>query len=176
MPVKIQDQIREFHRDSQFLRLSQRLLGVLILGLGIFVAISYVRESENLASTEISIAPDERLIPSAPSPKFKTPDRFPDLRRRLRQRNIFVDYRKESQRIRLAKTKTSQKETRSLDSVISLQGIIYKHQPVAVVQDTSNRETHFLGVGDRIQDAEIKEITAEKVIFSYGKRDVEFQL
>lgn len=61
-------------------------------------------------------------------------------------------------------------------SKLRLQGIISGLDPQAIIEDIQTKQTHFLSVGERIGDIELREILPGKVILYYYGQEVELGL
>ena len=56
---------------------------------------------------------------------------------------------------------------------LKLVGIVLDENPKAIVEDVKNNQTLFMSKGETINNAVLKEIKSDKVIFTYNNQDVE---
>ncbi len=96
----------------------------------------------------------------------------------IRKRNIFQPFEKKESEAEIVET-TGARRIGALTKNLKLVGISWLESPdtaSAMIEDTQSGITHFLRVGDKINEVTVKTIYADRVILTYEDEEVAVRL
>lgn len=111
----------------------------------------------------------EKKRVSETKPPFYKEKSFDYYQELFNERNVFEMPRQQSGMDKIIDIKS----TVDLSKKLKVIGILLDKNPRAVVENLKEKQTYFISVGERIEDALVKEIHANKVVFIYDDKTVE---
>lgn len=92
---------------------------------------------------------------------------------RINRRDIFSGHFQAAQTAEASAATSSTSATPEFFRNLKLRGIIMAEEPQAIIQDAQDKESFFVGLGDGLKEAVVRDITEEKVILEYRGQRVE---
>lgn len=155
---------------AQNLSLFNRVLWVIAAGMAGFILIRY-----------LGVQPQDSLTP-APA-EVRTPEKppevslsrtagvkpFEDYQQRLQTRDLFqAPWEKSAPGAGERESSAAQ-----INRQLKLVGILLDQNPQAIIEDAESRQTFFVSAGERVGEARVEEIRADRVILIFHEERVE---
>ncbi len=159
------------------LRLATRLMWVVLVVLGVYVAFDITQSEQETASgllEEENTSPmDERTVTIAPINLEQLEAPLADLIAAVVERNPFTGSAEQKQQPKIDLPKQSVRQKLSeMAADLRIVGIDRGAIPQAMIEDTNQRRTFFLQAGEMINGLEVIEISDRGVVLGYENQEM----
>lgn len=157
------------------LRVAYRLMWVALAGLGAYVVVDLivVQPKPRFTRATLLSSKDPRIPGVAPAASADALSSLADYLDAVKQRNPFTG--DESGAEQPTVRRTTKAALADLASTLIIVGIDRGANPVALVEDTSEKRTYMVKVGDEINGMAVKKIGSEGVLLSYEGEELLLQ-
>ncbi|MBF0123134.1 MAG: hypothetical protein HQL21_06995 [Candidatus Omnitrophica bacterium] len=130
----------------------------------------------SLLAQDVNISVDGQGSRGAPNIFAQQVRNFSYYLEQINSRNIFKPYEKITTGTEVTSAKAALEKRMSKYKMVGVAWLDTPESATVMIEDTSNRMTHFLREGEKIEDVTVKTIYTDRVVLSYANEEMVIKL